>query len=220
MAFVIVPFDYEQLPDAQRNSIVPICIASVDRLGNSIARVWFEQGVAPVQDQLRGIARYKLGDVRRVSELAEVTVHKLWERHGADAGNLPWRRVLTRAVWEAREMALGGSRWRMQHTVPLALESLDEEVFGTSMTDSTPYEEIYQRDLLIKLIERRIERQHRPEIRQIFTMFRQGYTWPEIATRLHAPKPEKLKKQFWRWIRNNVPQKRPKKLLHPGKHMP
>ncbi len=28
--------------------------------------------------QLRGIARYRLGDVHRVSELAEATVHKLW----------------------------------------------------------------------------------------------------------------------------------------------
>lgn len=220
MSFVIIPFDYEQLPDAQRNSIVPICIASVDRDGNPIARVWFEEGVAPVQEQLRGLARYKLKDVRMVSELAEVTVHKLWERHGANAGLLPWHRVLTRAVWEAREMAMGGSRWRMQHTVPLALESLDEEVFGTSMTDSTSCEEAYQRELLIRRIEHRIQRQPRQDIREIFTMLRQGYTWPEIAARLEAPNPEKLKKQFWRWIRIYVHQKPPKKPFDPGKHMP
>jgi DNA-directed RNA polymerase specialized sigma24 family protein len=205
MGFVIFPFDYEQLPDAQRSSIVPICIASVDRHGNPIARVWFEQGVAPVQDQLRGVARYKLGDVCRVSELAEVTVHRLWERHGTDAGLLPWRRVLTRAVWEAREMALGGSKWRTRHTIPVALTSLDQECFGTSMTDPNRYEEIYERNLLVELIERRIERDHHEEIREIFKMLRQGYTWDEIATRLHVPKPERLKKQFWRWIKRNVP---------------
>jgi DNA-directed RNA polymerase specialized sigma24 family protein len=203
MGVIIIPFDYEQLPDAQRNSIVPICIASADRLGNPIARVWFEQGVAPVQDQLRGIARYKLGDVHRVSELAEVTVHKLWEQHGDDAGLLPWRRVLTRAVWEAREMALGGSKWRMKHTVPVALTSLDQDCFGTSMTDPNRYEEIYERDLLVALIERRIERDHRDEIREVFKMLRLGYTWDEIATRLHVQNPGTLKKRFWRWIRSN-----------------
>lgn len=205
MGVVIIPFDYEQLPDAQRNSIVPICIASADRHGNPIARVWFEEGVAPVQDQLRGIARYKLGDVRRVSELAEVTVHRLWEQHGADAGFLPWRRVLTRAVWEAREMAVGGSKWRMKHTVPVALTSLDQDCFGTSMTDPNRYEEIYERDLLIALIERRIERDHRAEIREVLKMLRLGYTWDEIATRLHVPNPETLKKRFWRWMRRNFP---------------
>jgi hypothetical protein len=220
MGFVIFPFDYEQLPDAQRNSIVPICIASVDRHGNPIARVWFEQGVAPVQDQLRGVARYKLGDVRRVSELAEVTVRRLWERHGADAGLLPWRRVLTRAVWEAREMAVGGSKWRMKHTIPMALTSLDQECFGTSMTDRNRYEEIYERNLLVELIEHRIEREHREEIREIFKMLRQGYTWDEIATRLHAPKPETLKKRFWRWIRRNLSQEGRKKPLRPPRRMP
>lgn len=53
MGFVIIPFDYEQLPDAQQKWIVPIRIPSVDRYGNPIARIWFEQGVAPVQEQLR-----------------------------------------------------------------------------------------------------------------------------------------------------------------------
>jgi DNA-directed RNA polymerase specialized sigma24 family protein len=200
---VIIPFDYEELPHDQQMSIVPICIASVDRHGNEIARVWFEQGVAPVQDQLRGIARYKLGDVRRVSELVEVTVHRLWEQHGSDAGFLPWRRVLTRAVWEAREMAVGGSKWRMKHVVPLALESLDEDCFGTSMTDPNRHEEIYERDLLIALIERRIERDHRAEIREVFKMLRLGYTWDEIATQLNNANPETLKKRFWRWMRRN-----------------
>src|SRR5271165_479424 len=121
MGVVIIPFDYEQLPESQRKSIVPICIASVDRHGNSIAPVWFERGVVPVQNQLRSLARYKLGDVRLVSELTEITVHKLWERHGEDAGICPWRRVWVRAVWEARDLAAGESQWLIRHTVPLAL---------------------------------------------------------------------------------------------------
>src|ERR1700684_2903302 len=86
MKFVIIPFNYDQLPESQRSKmIVPICIASVDRHGNPIAPIWFEKGVAPVQEQLRNIARIRLGDVRRVSELAEITIQSLWECDGDEA---------------------------------------------------------------------------------------------------------------------------------------
>jgi hypothetical protein len=220
MGVVIIPFDYERLPESQRKSIVPICIASVDRHGNPIARVWFDEGVAPVQEQLRNIARYKLGDVRLVSELAEITVHKLWERHGEDAGVWPWRRVLVRARWEARDMAAGDSQWLIRHTVPLALGSLEHDLYGNGLPDPTNYDEVYERELLVELVERRIESDHRGEIRRVFKMWRQGYTWEEIAAELHDPKPEAVKKRFWRWIRQNFPQKPPQKPLHPGRHMP
>jgi hypothetical protein len=219
MGVVIIPFDYEQLPDAQRRAIVPICIASVDRHGNSIAPIWFE-AVAKVQDQLRNLARYRLGDVRRVSELAEVTVHKLWERHGEDAGNLPRSRVLIRAVWEARDMAAGQSQWLIRHTVPLALGSLERDLYGNGLTDPTHYDAVYERELLVQLVESRAERDHREKYRQIFTMLRQGYEWDEIAAELHDPKPEALKKRFWRWIRQNFPKKPRQKPFHPGRHMP
>jgi len=220
MGVVIIPFDYEQLPESQRKSIVPICIASVDRHGNPIARVWFEQGIYPVQDQLRNIARYKLGDVRLVSELAEITVHKLWERHGEDAGVWPWRRVLVRATWEARDMAAGVSQWLIRHTVPLALGSLEHDLYGNGLPDPINYGEVYERELLVELVERRIESDCREEIRRVFKMWRQGYTWDEIAAELHDPKPEAVKKRFWRWIRQNFPQKPRQKPLHPGRHMP
>lgn len=188
MGVVIIPFDYEQLPESQRKSIVPICIASVDRHGNPIARVWFEEGVVPVQDQLHNIARYKLGDVRLVSELVEITVHKLAEKHGENAGICPWRRVLARAFWEARDMAAGDSQWLIRHTVPLALGSLEHDVYGNGLPDPTNYDEVYERELLVELVERRIESDHRDEIRQVFKMWRQGYTWEEISTELHDPK--------------------------------
>lgn len=219
MGVVIIPFDYEQLPDAQRKTIVPICIAADDRHGNPIARIWFEEGVIPVQNQLRSLARYRLGDVGRVSELAEITVHKLWERHGKDAGIWPWRRVLARATWEARDMAAGDSQWRIRHMVPLALGSLERDLYGNGLTDPNRYDEIYERELLVDLIERRIAEDHREDIREAFKMFRQGYTWEEIATQLHAPKAEAMKKRFWRWIKRNF-QKPQKKPLHPGRHMP
>jgi hypothetical protein len=220
MGFVIIPFDYDQLSDDQKKSIVPICIASVDRHGNAIARIWFEQGVAPVQDHLRTVARLNLGDVHRVSELVEITVHKLWARHGEDAGVTPWHRVLTRALWEARHMAMGGSPWRMNHTVPLALGTLEQDLYENSIADDNNYEKIYERDLLVNLVERRIARDQREDFREAFKMLRQGYTWDEIATQLSDSNPEALKRRFWRWIKRTFPRPRRRKSLHSRKHVP
>jgi hypothetical protein len=203
MGFVIIPFDYERLSEAQRRLIVPICIASADRFGNEVASIWFEKGVAPVQERLRDLARYNLRDVWRVSELAEITVHKLWERHGKDAGDSPWRRVWARAVWEARALAKGESTWRIKHRVPLIIDTLERELNRRARFDPTRHDNIYERELLLEMVERGIEKDHREDIRAAFQMLRQGYTWDEIATRLNGPRPEALKKRFWRWIRDN-----------------
>jgi hypothetical protein len=207
MGVVIIPSNYEQLPESERKMIVPICITSVDRLGNPIAAVWFEKGVVPVQDQLRRIARVRLRDVQRVSELAEITVHKLWERHGENAGVWPWRRVLVRAVWEARDLAAGNSPWRINHTVPLSMDSLERDLYNNGIADPNRYDEIYQQQLLLDLVERRIAEDHRPEIREVFKMLRQGYNWDEIGSRLGNINPEALKKRFWRWMHRNFPSK-------------
>jgi hypothetical protein len=202
---IIIPFDYEELAEAQRKKIVPICIASADRHGNPIASIWFEQGVAPVQNELRDLACYRLRDVHRVSELAEITVHKLWEMHGEDAGACPWRRVWVRAIWEARDMAAGESRWFLRRTVPLALVSLEQDLYGNALTDPTHYDDVIARKLLVELVERRIENDHHEDFREAFKMLRQGHTWDEIAIRLHEARPIALKKRFWRWIRCNFP---------------
>ena len=201
---IIIPFDYEQLPEAQRKMIVPICIASADRHGNPIAPVWFEQGVAPVQNELRDLARHKLRDVHRVSELAEITVHRLWEMHGEDAGACPWRRVWVQAISEARDMAAGESSWLIRRTVPLALDSLEQDLYGNALPEPTHYDDVVERKLLVELVERRIENDHREDFREAFKMLRQGYTWDDIAVRLHEPRIT-LKERIRRWIRCRLP---------------
>ena len=128
--------------------------------------------------------------------------------------------MLVRAAWEARDLAAGESQWLIRHTVPLALGALENDLYGNGLTDPTTYDEIYERELLVELVERRIEEDHRDEIRQVFKMLRQGYTWEEIATQLHDPKPEALKKRFWRWIKQNFPKKLLKTPLHPRRPMP
>jgi hypothetical protein len=203
--FVIIPFNYFQLPEKDQMAIIPICIATTDRHGNVICQAWFERGVAPIQDQLRAIARYRLGDVYRVSELAEATIHKLWEHHGDNIGFLPWHRVLTRATWEARHMAVGGSQWRSLHFLPLALGSLDRYLYHKGMADGQTFEETFRRDELLNLVEQRLEMENREEFRQALRMLREGYYWDEIAKRLQAPSPEALRRRFWRWISSAFP---------------
>jgi hypothetical protein len=117
-------------------------------------------------------------------------------------------------------MAAGDSQWRIRHTIPLALASLEHDLYRNGLPDPTRYDEVYERELLVELVERRIEMDHRNEIREVFKMLRQGYTWEEIAAGLADPKPEAVKKRFWRWIKQNFPQKRGQKPLHPGRHMP
>lgn len=207
MGFVIIPFNYEQLPESQRKAIVPICIASTDRHGNPIARVWFEKGVAPIENHLRKIARLQVGDVRRVSELTETVVHKLWQRYGEDAGALPWRRVYRWALWEARKLAVGGETWYVRHTVPLAPDVVKGDFDERPLADPTDYSKFYEQRLLIALVERKIDEQHRDDIRQYLRMLRAGYTWEEIGAKLGYRTSEAPRKRFERWVKEHFPKK-------------
>jgi hypothetical protein len=99
-------------------------------------------------------------------------------------------------------LAAGDSRWHVNHTVPLALDSLEGDLNGPDLFD-----ESYQQRLLLDLVERRIAQDQRPDIGKVFTMLREGYTWEEVAKDLGDPGPEALKKRFWRWVRRNFPKK-------------
>ena len=99
-------------------------------------------------------------------------------------------------MWVARDLAAGANWWQIERTVSLALDSLEGDLNGPNGC-----EEMYQRQLLLDLVERRIEQDRRPEIRDVFKMLRQGYTWDEVAECLGDTNPEALKKRFWRWVK-------------------
>jgi hypothetical protein len=73
-------------------SVLPICIEDTDREGRRIAWGWFT-AVVPIANRLRHLARRRLGDVWRVSELAESTVHAAWYKYGDDLGLWPTSRL-------------------------------------------------------------------------------------------------------------------------------
>ena len=64
---------------------------------------------------------------------------------------------LVRAMWEARDLAAGNSPWRIKHTVSLAMDSLERDLYNNGIADPKRYEEIYQQQLLLDLVERRID---------------------------------------------------------------
>src|SRR5581483_5933083 len=108
MPFVTIPFDFEDF--GTNNRIEPIVINDTDRFGRIIAPEWFA-AVVPIADLLRELARRRLEDVRRVSELTELSVHALWYKHEYDFGVWPQWRVYWNAKGRAEELR---RPWRMR----------------------------------------------------------------------------------------------------------
>ena len=116
MAVVTIPFDYEELGDL--NSVVPICIEDTDRHGRKIAWGWIA-AVVPIADSLRQLARWRLEDEWRVSELTELAVHRVWHKHRDNLGRWPSGRIWHRAWWVAEDLRAGGRRARCGLDEPL-----------------------------------------------------------------------------------------------------
>jgi DNA-directed RNA polymerase specialized sigma24 family protein len=190
--FVIIPFDYERLAEPDRGATVPICIQSMDRQGNAIAPVWFEQGVAPIHNELINLASYQLGDAWRASELTEICVHKLWRHHGAEAGTTPWRRVWRQAFWEAKDMAAGDWRARRYRLIYRTLEELDRE-FPDKTVDPTDYRQLYEDRVLVEQIENDLRVEGLDGMVCILELLMRGDTWVEIG--------EPEKRRFYRMRR-------------------
>jgi len=116
MSVVTIPFDYDKLEDP--SSVVPICIGDTDREGRRIAWGWFT-AVVPIANGLRRLARVRLDDVWRVSELTESTVHDIWYKFGENLGLSPSARLWHRAKWNAEDLRAGGWRARKGWDEPL-----------------------------------------------------------------------------------------------------
>lgn len=202
MGIVVIPFNYEELPESERSAVIPICIESVDPQGETIAPVWFEQGVAPIQKQLVGLARVSLGDGWLVSELAEVCIHKLWAKHGCEAGVYPWRRVWRTAVWVARDLAAGDWRVRKQRVVLKSMADWETE-FPQRSVDPT---DSYHHRLLLGSLEKRMRQTGCEEMCRVCELLLLGHTWREVGVSLGLATEEPLKRRFYRWRdRNNHP---------------
>jgi hypothetical protein len=196
MGFVIIPSDYEQLPEARRRTTVPIYIQSTDRYGNAIDGAWFDRGVAPIYQELIELAGTTLGDRRMVSDIAEPSVHKLWYRHGSDVGEKPHGRVWRQALWEARDLAAGGWRERKGRVVSRTLEEIDRAIPAETL-DENDSAALYDRRILIESMRKTMQRQGATEMLRIHELILAGCSWSEVGCCLGLST-EAVKRRFYR----------------------
>lgn len=201
---IVIPENYEDLPETQRNQIIPICMAARDRKGQLIEPRWFFDGVAPVRKHLVSLAHWALGDPWCVSELAEATVHRLWSRYGDSVGRCPWRRVLKKAIWMAEELKIGDWRKRKYPNLYLGLDAIDQKLREQMLIDPSTYVELLERQIMLDSIEERLRREGRGEMRIVFQLLRRGFSWQEIAERIGESGREPVKRRFYRWVRKTA----------------
>jgi hypothetical protein len=194
---VIIPFDYEDLPEDRRKKVVPICIETEDRDGNVIDPVWFEQGVAPISTEPTDLAQAVLGDKRMVSDIVQPSVHKVWYKHRRNFGDKPYARIWRQALWEARDQAVGGWRERRFRIVSRTLEELDRE-FPERTTDPRDYALLYHQRIILRNVETALEGDGLEEMARVYELLKLGDTWFEISVKLGQGE-DALKRRFYRF---------------------
>lgn len=197
MGVVIIPLDYEDWPEDRRKKVVPICIEAHDRNGDLIDLVWFEQGVAPISEELTDLARSVLGDKRMVSDIAQPSVHKVWNRHRHDPGRRPYARIWRQALWEAKDQAAGGWRERRFRVINRTLDEFDRE-FPERAADPHDYALIYQQRMLLQRFESSVREKGFELMARVYESLKLGDKWPEISAKVGIPV-DALKRRFYRF---------------------
>ncbi len=196
-SIVTIPFNFEELPENHRKSIVPICIARLDAQGEEIAWGWFD-AVVPIQEGLRALARRRLNDVWRVSELTEHSVHNLWRKHRHSLGFAPSRRIYKRAAWDVEDLRNDG--WRSRRGRDLALDAMEDITREYLLRDPTDFEGAYQFRLRLDEADAWLKQKGREDVREMLHLMSRGHKWHEISE--HFCEPEgNLRRRFSRWMR-------------------
>ena len=181
MEFVTIPFDYDELPDVARATVIPICIARNDQQGSPIAWGWFE-AIARIPDRMVSLARRYLCDPWRVSELSEEALHRVWRKHGTDFGQRPEYRIYAHASWHARDLRAGS--WHERRGIVTGLDDLEQVVRNRILVDPANYVQRYHGDLDYRALSARLVEEGLEDVSQMLDLLRDGATWDEIGERL------------------------------------
>ena len=182
MPIVTIPFDYEAGRD--RSSLVPICINDTDRIGRIISRAWFE-AVVPVAERLRALARQRLFDVWRVSELAELAVHANWMNHGDDYGRHPHLRIYQYARWKVEDLRCG--HWRARRRLDVSLGPGAEKI-----ADPRDYAAEYQSERLVDRLRDELRDAGMADVAEMMDMVLHGCKWPDVAWEFGRERSERV----------------------------
>jgi len=196
MGVVIIPSDYERLPEASRRTIIPIYIESEDRHGNPIDPAWFERGVVPIHRELIDLAGQTLGDRRMVSDIVQPSVHKVWERYGCNLGERPHGRIWRRAIWEARDLAAGGWRERKGRILSWTLDQIDREIPSGKLVEQD-WVALQDRRILLSSMKKAMKRDGAEQMVRVHELLIEGHNWTEIGGLLGISI-EAIKRRFYR----------------------
>ena len=210
MGLVTIPFDFEQQDDP--NSVVPICIEDTDKEGRKIALGWFA-AIPPIANRLRGLARRRLEDEWRVSELTELTVHEVWYRHLDNLGTWPSARIWHHAKWKAEDLRAGGWRARQGVDMPLpdddnALVSLIRRADPKALARLLPHRDwdfsndIERKEFFDALV-RKMKLRGDVQAGEMLDMLRHGMDRAEINAHF-LKKPNTLTQSLYRAIRRSL----------------
>jgi hypothetical protein len=171
MPIVTIPFDYDAGPPP--TGPVPICVADTDTTGSTVARGWIA-AIVPVAERLRMLARKRLGDVWRVSELAEFAVHANWKNHGEDYGKHPHLRIYEYARWKAEDLRCG--HWRVRKGLEISLGPGADKI-----PDPWDYRAEYEADQVVDRVRQELIESGSSEVAEMLDMVLHGCKWPEVA---------------------------------------
>ncbi len=194
MAVVTIPFDFKELPD--KNSIVPICINDTDRHGRKVGWGWIA-AIVPIADLLRKLARRRLDDVWRVSELTELSVHDVWYAHGENYGKFPHWLIYRHAKWKAEDLRYGS--WRVRKGREVALGELEAAL----RAHSDHATELERREI-VDMLRSELSNSGQEVIVNMLDQVLHGCPWNDIAVQL-GEEPTKrnvntIQRRFWRAI--------------------
>lgn len=194
MALITIPFDYDPQKDGE--SVVPIYLNDTDKDGETIFFGWFEV-VVRLHDRLTALSRRILGDVWRVSELTDLTVHRLWRRYRDNLGPNPGFRVYVTARRIAHSLEDPGARGHLLLNVSLdALEDYRKFAVG----DPNVTERAYCTDLDLERFEAKLKELGTRNEMDVYRMLKAGYYWHEIGQRV-GERPNTVYRRFRRLLR-------------------
>jgi hypothetical protein len=199
MSVITIPFDYNT--GRYRRGLVPICIPEMDEDGHPIAHEWF-QAVVPVAEYLRHLARRRLRDVWRVSELAELAVHAQWRKHRYNFGTYPHRRISEYARWTVEDLRCGHVRLRKR--MDILLGDGDK-----GLIDPLNYQSRFDCAHDIDQIRTELQRLVSEQAARTLDMLILGFSWEEIASSFGMDNSGRnlnlLRKKYSRAVRRVLP---------------
>lgn len=197
MAIITIPFDYD--PQRDGESVIPIYLNDTDDNGETIFFGWIEV-VARLQDKLRALARRILGDVWRVSELTDLTVHRIWRKYRSNLGSNPGFRVYVTARRIAHSLEDPGARAHLSRNV--SLDALDD-YRKFAVGDANEVERAYCTHLDLQRFEARLKQLGKKNELDLYRMLKAGYSWYEIGERM-GERSNTVYRRFRRLLRRIV----------------